>query len=199
MKNLKNALMVTAGIVIGMLVSVPAVNAATEYLTAVPSAQTFYMDGQRISLEAYSINGNNYVKLRDIGQAVNFNVSYDAQTNSVRIAPNEPYSEDVPATPAVTPIAAPAATQGSYTISTDHWSREDFSQQANPAVFTGYYNRELYNTIRQTLLDGTSQNPAYTMVAKGEDYSAVKNLLGRMNGLVWYEHHTPDNFRNYYE
>ena len=75
----------------------------------------------------------------------------------------------------------------------------DFSQQANPSVFTGYYDKELYNTIRQTMLDGTSQNPAYTMVAKGEDYSAVVNVLGRLSGLVRYEHHVPDNFSNYYE
>ena len=206
MKNLKNTLMIAVGIIIGMLVSVPAVNAASEYLTAIRSPQTFYMDGRQISLEAYSINGNNYVKLRDIGKAVNFNVSYDAQTNSVRIAPSEPYSEDTPATPRVTPTPTvtptvkptPAATQD-YIISADHWSREDFSQQANPAVFTGYYDRELYNTIRQTLLDGTSQNPAYTMVAKGEDYSAVVNVLGRMSGVKRYEHHTPNNFRNYWQ
>lgn len=199
MKNFKNTLMIAAGIAIGMLISVPAVNAATEHLTAVPSAQTFYMDGQQIYLEAYSINGNNYVKLRDIGQAVNFNVSYDEQTNSVRISPNEPYSEDAPAVPAVTPTTPPTAAQNSYTISTGHWSREDFSQQANPAVFTGYYGRELYNAIRQAMLDGTSQNPAYTMVAKGEDYSAAVNVLGRMSGVKRYEHHVPDNFHNYWQ
>ena len=210
MKNLKNTFMVTAGIAIGMLISIPAVSAALENLNAMTSAQTFYMDGHQIYLEAYSINGNNYVKLRDIGQAVNFNVSYDAQTNSVRIAPNEPYSEDAPAvpavtptvtptTPAVTPTTPPTAAQDSYTISTGHWSREDFSRQANPTVFTGYYDRELYNAIRQSMLDGTSQNPAYTMVAKGEDYSAVVNVLGRMSGVKRYEHHVPDNFRNYYE
>ncbi len=195
--------MVATGIAIGMLISVPAVSAASEYLTAVRSTQTFYMDGRQLDLEAYSINGNNYVKLRDVGQAVNFNVSYDAQTNSVRIAPSEPYSADAPATPtaspaAVTPTTRPVATQD-YIISTDHWSREDFSQQANPAVFTGYYDRELYNTIRQTMLDGTSQNPAYTMVAKGDDYSAVVNVLGRLSGVKRYEHHTPNNFRNYWQ
>ena len=200
MRRTKNVLMVVAGIAIGMLISVPAVSAASEYLTAIRSTQTFYMDGHPVSLEAYSINGNNYIKLRDIGQAVNFNVSYDAQANSVRIDPNEPYSEDTQAatvtTTAVMPTTPPTETQDSYTISVDHWSREDFSQQANPAVFTGYYDRELYNAIRQSLLDGTSQTPAYTMVAKGEDYSAAVNVLGRMSGVQRYEHHTPNNYRN---
>ena len=46
------------------------------------------------------------------------------------------------------PVPEPGENTGSqsYTISTDHWSREDFSQQANPAVFTGVYDRALYNT-----------------------------------------------------
>ena len=43
-----------------------------------------------------------------------------------------------------------------YTIQATHWSREDFSQEASPEVFTGVYSRELYNAIRQTMVDGTS-------------------------------------------
>nr|WP_217937042.1 hypothetical protein [Enterocloster clostridioformis] len=69
----------------------------------------------------------------------------------------------------------------------------------NPSVFTGVYSRELYNTIRQTMVDGTSGTaPAYTMVSK-EDYSAVKNLIGRMEGVLRYEHHVPQNFTNYWQ
>lgn len=70
-----------------------------------------------------------------------------------------------------------------YTIQATHWSREDFSQEASPEVFTGVYSRELYNAIRQTMVDGTSGTaPAYTQVSK-EDYSAVKKLIGRMEGV----------------
>ena len=85
-----------------------------------------------------------------------------------------------------------------YTIQATHWSREDFSQEASPEVFTGVYSRELYNAIRQTMVDGTSENPAYTMVAKGDDYSAVKKLIGRMEGVLRYEHHVPRNFTDYW-
>ena len=85
-------------------------------------------------------------------------------------------------------------TPAPYAISADHWSREDFSQEASPEVFTGVYSRELYNAIRQTMLDGTSAAaPAYTMVSK-EDYSAVKKLIGRMEGVLRYEHHVPLDF-----
>ncbi len=85
-----------------------------------------------------------------------------------------------------------------YTIQATHWSREDFSQEASPEVFAGAYSRELYNAIRQTMVDGTSENPAYTMVSKGDDYSAVKNLIGRMEGVLRYEHHVPRNFTDYW-
>ena len=89
-------------------------------------------------------------------------------------------------------------TPATYAISADHWSREDFSQEASPEVFTGVYNRELYNTIRQTMVDGTSAAaPAYTMVGK-EEYSAVKKLIGRMEGVLRYEHHVPQGFADYW-
>lgn len=89
-------------------------------------------------------------------------------------------------------------TPAPYAISADHWSREDFSQAANPEVFTGVYSRELYNAIRQTMVDGTSGTaPAYTQVSK-EDYSAVKKLIGRMEGVLRYEHHVPRNFTDYW-
>ena len=89
-------------------------------------------------------------------------------------------------------------TPAPHAISADHWSREDFSQEASPEVFTGVYSRELYNAIRQTMLDGTSAAaPAYTMVGK-EDYSAVKKLIGRMEGVLRYEHHVPQGFTDYW-
>ncbi len=74
----------TAGIIVGgVLFSGGTALAAG--LMAEPSSQTFYVDGSKVQLEAYAINGNNYVKLRDIGEAVGFHVSYDGSTNSVYI------------------------------------------------------------------------------------------------------------------
>ena len=97
------------------------------------------------------------------------------------------------------PAYAAEAQPEPYTIQTTQWSREDFSKDANPAVFTATYDRALYNAIRQTLVDGTSETaPAYTMVGDSE-YSAVKNLLGRLEGAVRYEHYVPENFTNYWQ
>lgn len=182
-----------AGILAGMALCGPAVQASAS-LTASPTSQTFYLNGQRVEFEAYSIHGNNFVKLRDIGKAVDFGVTYDGTANSVHIDPNVPYQEE---TPKPSPAPAPS---GAYTISADHWSREDFSRQANPAVFTGVYDRALYNAIRQTLVDGGAGSaPAYTMVAQGADYSAAANLLGRMSGVTRYEHYVPKSFTSYWQ
>lgn len=199
MGKAKQAVLLGLGILAGLALSGPAA-AAADYLQAIPSRQTFYVNGQKVEFEAYSIHGNNFVKVRDIGKAVDFGVTYDGATNSVHIDPNAHYQEETPQpTPTPTPTPTPAPS-GKYTINVDHWSREDFSQQANPAVFTGVYDRNLYNTIRQTLVDGNAIDPpAYTMVAKGADYSAVKNVIGRLDNVKWFEHYVPANFTNYWE
>lgn len=193
-----------AGIALGMALVSGSGAVTSAVLTATPSSQEFYIDGRRVQFEAYEIHGNNFVKLRDIGKAVDFAVGYDGSTNSVHINSALPYQEEViqpvPAapTPSAPAVTTPPAT-GSYTINTDHWSREDFSQQANPSVFTGPYNRALYNAIRQTLVDGRpGSTPAYTMVSK-VDYSAVKKLLGRMDNTRWLEYYVPKDFTNYWK
>lgn len=94
----KSAALLMAGVLTGILVSAPAAQAAAQLL-ATPSSQTFYLDDQRIELTAYEIGGNNYIKLRDVGRAVNFGVDYDAAANAVLISPDKPYVEEVKAAP----------------------------------------------------------------------------------------------------
>jgi len=56
--------------------------------TANPTSQTVYVDGQQVTPEVYTINGNNYFKLRDLGELVNFKVAYDSTTQSVNLTTN---------------------------------------------------------------------------------------------------------------
>ena len=88
------------GVLAGLAMSGPAAQAA-DYLTAKPSTQTFYLNGQQAPLTAYLIGGSNYVRLRDVGRAVDFGVTYDAATNSVYIDSTQPYQADT-AQPTVT-------------------------------------------------------------------------------------------------
>lgn len=187
-----------AGVALGMALLSGGSALAAVAQTAVPSDHVFYVDGRLVSLAAYEIGGSNYLKLRDIGQTVGFNVYWDG---TVQIESDQPYTGVGPVIKAPVPVPTPVpqAPSGGYTITTDHWSREDFSQRANPAAFTGVYDRALYNTIRQTLVDGgPGSAPAYTMVSK-ENYGDIKRLLGRMDNSRWLEHYVPENFTNYYE
>lgn len=42
-----------------------------------------YKDGKLVELQAYTINGNNYFKLRDIGKSFNIGISWDKDTSTV--------------------------------------------------------------------------------------------------------------------
>ena len=88
----KEIALVTAGILAGITVSGPAPQVAAG-LMANPSSQRFYVNEQRINLEAYEIDGSNYVKLRDIGAAVDFSVTHDAATTPSPSAQASPMNQ----------------------------------------------------------------------------------------------------------
>ena len=93
MNRKREAIFMGISILAGLALSGPAAQAATT-VTATFSNQPIYVDGQRIQMEVYSIHGNNFVKLRDIGRAVDFGVIYDAATNSVHIDSTQSYQEE---------------------------------------------------------------------------------------------------------
>ncbi|MDL2288364.1 copper amine oxidase N-terminal domain-containing protein [Oscillospiraceae bacterium OttesenSCG-928-F05] len=61
---------------------------------AVTSPSVITLDGEEIALVAYNIGGNNYFRLRDIGEAFDFNVSFDETTRTVVINTAEGYTAD---------------------------------------------------------------------------------------------------------
>ena len=100
-----------AGMALGMALLSGGSALASVALTAYPSNHTFYVDGRRVTLTAYEIGGNNYLKLRDIGQAVGFNVYWDG---TVQIESDKPYTGVGPVAQA--PAPAPASTPAPQTI-----------------------------------------------------------------------------------
>lgn len=74
-----------AGLVLGITLNGPVVHAVESVLNVLPSTQKFYLDGEPIQLEAYNINGYNYVKLGDLCPALGVTLAYDGTTNSVYI------------------------------------------------------------------------------------------------------------------
>jgi argonaute-like protein implicated in RNA metabolism and viral defense len=49
------------------------------------NSSVIYMDGQKENMIAYTINGNNYFKLRDIAALLDFGVTWDAAAKAVNI------------------------------------------------------------------------------------------------------------------
>ena len=52
---------------------------------AVKSNATLYVDGVKTNLEAYTIEGNTYFQLRDIGKFIDFGVLWDSTQNAIKI------------------------------------------------------------------------------------------------------------------
>ena len=83
----------TATLLTGMVLGASLVGGAAAGIVAEPTWQNIYVDGQQVSMTAYNIAGNNYVKLRDIGRQVGFNVYWD---NGVQIDSDAPYTGVAP-------------------------------------------------------------------------------------------------------
>jgi len=52
-----------------------------------------YIDGAPVTFQAYTINGNNYFKLRDVAKVINFGVEWDEKTNTIVIDTSKDYVE----------------------------------------------------------------------------------------------------------
>ena len=96
MNRLKNTGLVLCGLVLGLSLSAPAAQ-AVESLKATLSTNRVLVDGQEVRLTAYNINGSNYVRLRDIGKAVGFEVYWDSENGCVQVESGKPYTGEAPA------------------------------------------------------------------------------------------------------
>ena len=75
--------------VMGMVIGAALVSEAAAGIVAEPMWQKIYVDGQQVYMTACNIAGNNYVRLRDIGQQVGFNVYW---SDGVQIDTDAPYT-----------------------------------------------------------------------------------------------------------
>jgi cold shock CspA family protein len=71
--------------------------ASKKVITANPTSSKVLVNGKAVTFEAYTINGNNYFKLRDFAQAVNkteknFEVKWDSKNNAINLISNTPYT-----------------------------------------------------------------------------------------------------------
>lgn len=86
-------------LIVGILIGATVFGGASAYaagILAEHSSHHIFVDGKEVQLEAYGIAGHNYVKLRDIGKVVGFNVFWDVNNGCVQIETNVPYTGEAP-------------------------------------------------------------------------------------------------------
>ncbi len=106
----KQILTMFTGLFIGAIITGGA-SAYAAGILAEHSNHRIFVDGQEVQMEAYAINGNNYVKLRDIGEQVGFNVYWDSDTKCVQVESEKPYTGEAPEKSAeVKPMEHPSQT-----------------------------------------------------------------------------------------
>lgn len=103
----KQILTMFTGLFIGAIITGGA-SAYAAGILAERSNHRIFVDGQEVQMEAYGIAGHNYVKLRDIGKAVGFNVFWDADSGYVQIETGAPYTGEAPSAETVPSAAAPS-------------------------------------------------------------------------------------------
>ena len=92
---MKKILYLFIGLALGFALGSPAAQ-AVEGILAQRCTSPILLNGAHVEIEAYTINGNNYFKLRDIGKAVGFNVYWIAEDRTVQIEMGQPYTGEAP-------------------------------------------------------------------------------------------------------
>lgn len=100
---------------------------AVAYISA--SDSTIMLNGKAVSIKGYRINGNNYYQLRDMGEALGFDVDYDSASSTVLIESDTSVLEDPegPSTPEENPNNPPEENEQpgiipvSYTFTGTGW------------------------------------------------------------------------------
>ena len=142
--------------VTGIVIGASLVGGAAAGVVAEPTWQKIYVDGQQVSMTAYNIAGTNYVRLRDIGQQVGFNVYW---SGGVQIDTNAPYT-------GVAPVQEDAP------LPTNMEIREEMIRRINE-VRREYCVSEL--TVNQSLMDAAQEcsSRLYTYHHNREECEAV--------------------------
>lgn len=186
-----------AGMVTGAI-AFGGTGAAAAGLMAQPSMQSIFVDGRPVYCTAYAISGNNYVRLRDIGQAVGFGVSYDATTDSVQISTSAQQAGQPAVAIVQNTTTAPQRTTVAPTQPTVSPASPDYSQSANPEIFTSDLPREFYNSARHAYLNAEKMAAAYdsdrhlgdeSLAVRLPDGTAMtakmKNVCSELSGVFY--------------
>lgn len=179
-----------AGFLAGSLIFASVSALANSGIMAVLSSQVFHWNNAKIELEAYNINGYNYVRLRDAAGLFGVDIEYNEADNSVLMG------EVQKPLPTIVPEEKP---DDVIVIDGSDYAKEDYSLKANQSIFDDTYTRAAYNAIRQTIIDreeilsgnddsGYNENYRYahfvdnehTADAMGRTYTAMQSVTAKL-------------------
>ena len=147
--------------------------AAAEGYLARRSEMPFFVNGSPVTVDAYLIGENNYLKLRDIAALADFGVTWSPESGAVLIDTMVGYSgEFKPAEAATTtPQQESAEPQPNY------------HKKANASAFDSAYTAEAYDALRQCMADG--QSVPITMSA--ETRAAMQGVTAAISSYPSYD------------
>ena len=90
-ENANNAILLTSGMPYTIIGS-EMINNGMDSSTAILNNARIDIDGSSVDIIAYSINGYNYFKLRDIGRAFDFGVDWDDEADAIIIDTSKGYA-----------------------------------------------------------------------------------------------------------
>jgi len=167
---------------------------ANAEIVAKLTSQLFFWNNEQIELEAYNINGANYIKLRDAAELFGVKVEYYEDTNTVYLG--ESRKESTPKT----------------IIDGNSYAKEDYSLKANPEIFNEIYTRDAYNAIRQSIVDiakitentnenGYNENYEYAhfIDETSKTIEAMKSVTATMFGYYNFSLGYEPTIKNLYE
>ena len=147
---------IIAAMVTGMAIGAALVSEAAAGIVAEPTWQKIYVNGQKVSMTAYNIAGHNYVRLRDIGQQVGFNVYWE---DGVQIDTDAPYTgvapvQEVSSKPTIMEIREEMiqrinevrSKHGVPELAVDQ-SLMDAAQEYSAQMFTSHHNQVECKTV----------------------------------------------------
>jgi len=154
--------------------------------TAFFNSSSIYKDGKRIILGAFTINGNNFFKLRDLCQTFNVGVTWDAASSTIGIDTSISYIVPQKTPVWVTPnntddfdrVISPAGDGyfvGLRSKNKDTWDQviTIYDDALKPIIKTNYRSEFYWASFSYGLMPVTTA----TQREEGSDYNGIPNYL----------------------
>ena len=146
--------------------------AAAEGYLARRSEMPFFVNGSPVTVDAYLIGENNYLKLRDIAALADFGVTWSPESGAVLIDTMVGYSGEFKPAEAVTTTPQQESAE----------PQPNYHEKANASAFDNAYTAEAYDALRQCMADG--QSAPITMSA--ETRAAMQKVTAAISSYPSY-------------